>query len=62
MLDHFMIHPFVRVHIVDMRTYKYLAKSDAAKPGINNKESAAFIDTNKFIQRAYTDYYLPIST
>lgn len=45
-----------------MRTYKYLAKSDASKPGIHNKESAAFIDTNKNIQRAYTDYYLPLST
>ena len=61
-LDHFMIHPFVRVHIVDMRTHKYLAKSDAAKPGVNNKESASFIDTNKNITRAPTDYFLPLST
>lgn len=50
-LDHFMIHPFVRVHIVDMRTHKYLAKSDSAKPGVNNKESAGFIDTNKNITK-----------
>lgn len=26
-LDPNMIHPFVRVHIIDMDTYKYLAKS-----------------------------------
>lgn len=28
LLDPDMIHPFVRIHIVDMDTYKYLAKSD----------------------------------
>lgn len=27
LLDSNMIHPFVRIHIVDMNTYKYLAKS-----------------------------------
>jgi hypothetical protein len=26
-LDPHMVHPFVRIHIVDMDTYKYLAKS-----------------------------------
>jgi hypothetical protein len=46
-LDHHMIHPFVRVHIIDMDTYKYLAKSDPLKPGVANKESAAFIDSTK---------------
>lgn len=61
-LDHFMIHPFVRVHIIDMDTYKYLAKSDALKPGVTNKESAAFIDNGKHFTRSFTDYLLPIST
>lgn len=61
-LDHFMIHPFVRVHILDMDTYKYLAKSDSLKPGVNNKESAAFIDSGKHFTRAITDFMLPIST
>jgi hypothetical protein len=61
-LDHFMIHPFVRVHIVDMDTYKYLAKSDQSKPGINNKESAGFLDTGKNFTRALTDHILPLST
>ena len=28
LLDPDMIHPFVKIHIVDMDTYKYLAKSD----------------------------------
>jgi len=43
-LDEHMIHPFVRLHIIDMNTCKYLAKSDSLKPGVANKESAAFID------------------
>lgn len=61
-LDHFMIHPFVRVHIIDMDTYKYLAKSDALKPGVANKESSAFIDSGKHFTRSMTDYLLPFST
>ena len=28
-LDPNMLHPFVRIHIIDMDTYKYLAKSRA---------------------------------
>jgi jouberin len=61
-LDHHMIHPFVRVHIVDMETYKYLAKSDARKPGVANLESAAFLDSSKHYTRSFADYLLPIST
>jgi len=61
-LDENMVHPFVRVHFIDMDTYKYLAKSDALKPGVNNKESAAFIDSGKSFTRAMTDFILPLST
>lgn len=61
-LDHFMIHPFVRVHIIDMNTYKYLAKSDLRQPGVYNKESAGFIDSSKHFTRSLTDHLLPLST
>jgi hypothetical protein len=61
-LDENMVHPFVRVHFIDMDTYKYLAKSDSLKPGVTNKESAAFIDSGKHFTRALTDFLLPIST
>ena len=37
-----MLHPFVRVHIVDMNTGKYLAKEESDQPGIYNKESCNF--------------------
>ncbi len=40
LLDPDMIHPFVKIHVVDMDTYKYLAKQDPLKPGVANKESA----------------------
>lgn len=46
-LDPNMIHPFVRIHIVDMNTNKYLAKSKPFVPGIANKESAANLDCHK---------------
>ena len=61
-LDHFMIHPFVRVHIIDMITYKYLAKKSSIQPGMYNKESAYFMDSFKNITKNDTDYLMPIST
>lgn len=39
LLDPNVTHPFVRIHVVDMITCKYLAKSDATQPGSYNKES-----------------------
>lgn len=33
-LDENVLHPFVRMHIVNMKTAKYLAKSDEAAPGV----------------------------
>lgn len=61
-LDHHMIHPFVRMHIVDMETFKYLHKSDFSKPGVANLESCSYFDTHKHHTRAYADYHLPVST
>lgn len=61
-LDENMIHPFVRVHVIDMDTYKYLAKADSLKPGVANKESASFLDAGKHSTRALTDFLLPLST
>lgn len=61
-LDHFMVHPFVKVHIVDLDTYKYLAKSKPNLPGVANKESASFLDTGKHLTRSNADYIMPFST
>lgn len=61
-LDHFMVHPFVRVHIIDMDTFKYLAKKDSLQPGVYNKESTSFVDTTKYVSRSITDFLLPLST
>jgi len=57
-----MVHPFVRVHIIDMTTYKYIAKKSSIQPGMYNKESAYFIDSFKNFTKNDTDYLLPIST
>jgi len=50
------------VHIIDMTTYKYIAKKSSIQPGMYNKESAYFIDSFKNFTKNDTDYLLPIST
>ena len=57
-----MIHPFVKVHIIDMNTCKYLAKGRPTQPGVVNKESAAFLDSYKNYNRQTADYILPVAT
>jgi hypothetical protein len=44
LLDPNVTHPFVKVHIVDMNTCKYLAKSNPLRPGVYNLESVSLID------------------
>jgi hypothetical protein len=41
LLDPNVTHPFVRVHVIDMNTGMYLAKSDPHRKGVYNKESVA---------------------
>lgn len=41
LMDLYVLHPFVRVHVVDLNTCKYLAKVDKDEPGVYNKETAA---------------------
>jgi hypothetical protein len=42
-----MIHPFVRVHIINLDTCKYIAKEYSNKPSVANIESADTMDSNK---------------
>ena len=41
-MDQYVLHPFVRIHVIDMHTNKYLAKSEIETPGVTNKESVNF--------------------
>ena len=61
-LDPCVVHPFVRVHIIDMNTGKYLAKQDPSKPGVANHESNGLIDTTGTITDKPVDYIMPMST
>ncbi len=61
-LDHHMVHPFVRVHIINLDTSKYLAKEDRSKPGVANIESANFLDSGNNHTQAATDFLMPFST
>jgi jouberin len=62
-MDKFILHPFVRVHIVDLKTYKYLAKQDPRTPGVFNQEHASYYNSYKTHFECPTiDYYLPLTT
>jgi len=61
-LDHHMVHPFVRVHIVNLDTCKYLAKEDLSKPSTANIESADFMDSGKNHTPALSDFIMPLTT
>ena len=41
-MDQNVLHPFVRIHIVDMNTNKYLAKDKPSVPGVSNIENCSF--------------------
>ena len=70
-MDQNVLHPFVRVHIIDLNTNKYLAKSNKEMPGIANLESCNFFrmeydDKDKVDKKVpeYTEvnFLLPFST
>ena len=62
-LDPAVIHPFVRVHVIDMKTGKYLAKSDPDQPGVANKESMTLFDSEGNVDPSRkVDFILPVST
>ena len=61
-LDHHMVHPFVRVHIINLDTSKYLSKEDRSKPGVSNIESANYMDSANNHTQAASDFLMPIST
>lgn len=67
-MDQHVLHPFVRIHIVDMHTNKYLAKSETSDvPGVTNKESVNFFQMSqeqneKIPLMSEPDFLLPLST
>jgi len=62
-LDQFVLHPFVKIHIIDLNTCKYLAKPDPLKPGVYNNESASYYNSFKnHFECPRVDYFLSMST
>lgn len=69
-MDQNVLHPFVRIHIVDMNTNKYLAKDKPSVPGVSNIENCSFFKMEldkegKLIKtpcKISTDFFLPMST
>ena len=61
-LDPHVTHPFVRLHVVDTNTCKYMAKSDAKLPGSYNRESCQVMDTTGQFESKPTDFIMPVAT
>ena len=61
-LDQDLVHPFVRIHIVNMETGKYLAKTNSERPGVANKESISLIDSDGNVTGENVDFLMPMST
>jgi hypothetical protein len=62
-LGQYILHPFVKIHIVDLNTYMYLAKSDINKPGVFNNEKCAYYNSYKTqFEYPKNDFYMPITT
>jgi jouberin len=56
-----VLHPFVRVHVIDMSTQKYLAKEELV-PCMQTRESVSLVDAGKNFQRQRSDFVQPFST
>jgi hypothetical protein len=61
-LDPNVLHPFVRVHIINMDTCMYLKKDRSDTSAVYNKESCSQIDKSKVIHKESANFLLPFST
>eukprot|EP01022_Parablepharisma_sp_SALTPOND_P016979 TRINITY_DN2616_c4_g1_i1.p2 TRINITY_DN2616_c4_g1~~TRINITY_DN2616_c4_g1_i1.p2 ORF type:complete len:610 (+),score=76.17 TRINITY_DN2616_c4_g1_i1:2030-3859(+) len=64
-LDDKVIHPFVKVHILDISTGKYLAKANPGVQAVSNKENVTVIqhsDTGNEVRDIDSDFIPPFAT
>jgi hypothetical protein len=64
-LDANMLHPFIRIHVMDITTGKYLAKRNPEAPAISSKEAATKIryeSNGNTVQEIYLDFIPPFAT
>ena len=72
-MDEYVLHPFVRIHIIDRKTSKYLKKSSNNRPGVANRESANMMQIippeagkegkdEKKVTSVEPNYLMPMST
>ena len=66
-LDEYVLHPFVKVHIIDMTKNMYLAKQNPDWMGTSSRETANVFkmedeNTKKKPYEVKTDFLLPFST
>lgn len=65
-MDQYVLHPFVRIHVIDLSTNKYLAKSDPTSPGVAFNETVSYLklnaDKKKEPMMSEPNFILPMST
>lgn len=61
-LDPNVTHPFVKVHIVDINTCKYLAKTNPDQPGVSNLEHTALLNSKGEFTNKKVDFLMPVAT
>jgi len=61
-LDENVIHPFIRIHFIDVATGKYLAKTRPDRPSISNKENVTVIEKDKTVRSIESDFIPPFAT
>lgn len=60
-LDRFVIHPFVKIHVVDMTTGKYISKSEG-KCVLGPNETMTTMNAQKAFVESGIDYIPPFAT
>ena len=62
LLDPHVTHPFVKMHIVDTNTCKWMAKSQSDLPGSYNRESCQLLNSKGEFEKKPTDFIMPVAT
>jgi len=57
-----LLHPFVKMHVVDMNTGHYVTKTDINAPGVTQFESLTQVSSDKTVESAGCNFILPFAT
>lgn len=61
-MNPYVLHPFVKIHVCDMNTMNYVAKENRYLKGTYRTEHACYFNKYKDHFDVEVDYYLPVCT